>query len=100
MTAPQEIVDRQKFKEVLERATKKTAALRAAVPDWPILDQIEPQLDFMRDCLDAGRIPTVDEKKSITLGPLAVRNIEDGNPEYADWLKELAFAFRRLEALP
>jgi len=100
VTAPQEIVSRATFKEVLDRTAQKTAALRAAVPDWPILDQIDAQLDFMRDCFDAGRTPTDDEKKSITLGPLAVRNIEDGNPEYADWLKELAYAFRRLEALP
>ena len=96
----QDIVAKATFGQILERAEKKTASLRAAVPDWGVLDSIEPQLELMRECLDSGRLPSKDEQKSITLGPLAVRNVEDGNPEYADWLKELDYAFRRFEALP
>ena len=49
----------------------------------------------MDRCTKGGRTPTEEEAERITLGAIAVRNLEEEDPEYADWLKELAYAFRK-----
>ena len=45
-------------------------------------------------------MPSDDEKARVDVGPIAVKNFEDSDEEYADWLKELDYAFHRLEQLP
>ncbi|NLE85158.1 MAG: hypothetical protein GX607_02050 [Myxococcales bacterium] len=78
---------------LLEDARRRTDEKLAFDPDRTMLKVIRAQLDFMEQCTKGGRNPTKDETDRITLGPIAVKNLEEEDPEYADWLKELDYTF-------
>ncbi|MBZ5715390.1 immunity protein Tsi6 family protein [Nannocystis pusilla] len=92
------ILSRDAFAEVLAEARRRTRALDPS--RWPLLQQIEAQLQFIAKQTRNGRVPHEDDRRHTTLGPLAARNLEDIDPEYADQLEELDYTFRRYPQLP
>ncbi|WAS96592.1 immunity protein Tsi6 family protein [Nannocystis punicea] len=92
------ILSRDAFAEVLAEARRRTRALDPS--RWPLLRQIEAQLEFIAEQTKHGRVPHEDERLRTTLGPLAARNLEEVDPEYADQLEEIDYTFRRYPQLP
>lgn len=91
------ITSRDAFAEVLGEATART---RAYDPSrWPVLRQIEGQLEFMARETARGRVPHPDDRGRTHLGPLAARDFAELDPEYADWLAELDYTFARYHVL-
>ncbi|MCY0995339.1 DUF4123 domain-containing protein [Nannocystis sp. ILAH1] len=91
------ITSRDAFAEVLAEARART---RAYDPSrWPALRQIEGQLEFMARETARGRVPHPDDRGRTNLGPLAVRDFAELDPEYADWLAELDYTFARYHVL-
>lgn len=91
------ITSRDAFAEVLAEARART---RAYDPSrWPVLRQIEGQLEFMARETARGRVPHQDDRGRTNLGPLAVRDFAELDPEYADWLEELDYTFARYHVL-
>ncbi len=52
------------------------------------------QLDAMRAEVAAGEVMTVEQRNSLTLGVIAVREFEADDPEYCDVLCDAVFRFR------
>jgi hypothetical protein len=84
----------------LGKARQKTAEALALDPSWPFAISIQKQLDFMDACVAGGRTPTAEEGSRITLGVMAVRNLEESAPDFATLLTELDYGFRNWDYLP
>ena len=54
----------------------------------------------MQQCVAGNRSPLPDEIERVDVGPIAVRNFEESDAEYASWLQELDYAFRNWKRLP
>lgn len=92
------ILSRDAFAEVLGEARLRTRALDPL--RLPLLRQIEAQLEFIAEKTQKGRVPHEDDRNRTTLGPLAARNLEQVDPEFADQLEELDYTFCRYHQLP
>lgn len=92
------ILSRDAFAEALAEARRRTRALDPS--RWQLLRQLEAQLEFIAEKTENGRVPHEDDRLCTTLGPLAARNLEDIDPEYADQLEEIDYTFRRYPQLP
>ncbi|MDC0716687.1 immunity protein Tsi6 family protein [Nannocystis bainbridge] len=92
------ILSRDAFAQVLVEARRRTRTLDPS--RWPLLGQIEAQLQFIAEQTKQGRVPHEEDRMRTTLGPLAARNLEDIDPEYADQLEEIDYTFRRYPQLP
>lgn len=77
---------------MLEEARLKTQEALAVDPTWSMTNTIQAQLDFMESCVANGRSPTPEEASRISLGVIAVRNLDDSYPEYSSLLKKLSYA--------
>jgi hypothetical protein len=53
----------------------------------------------MSACLDSGRKPTDEQAASVNVGLMAVRELDDADPDLADALKWLDYAFKRWDQL-
>lgn len=100
MAKPLLINSRKDFDTILLEAFRRTRKIADADPLWELPKRIRAQIDFLANAVKGGRVPTAEEKSQIELGPIAVRNFEEGDPHYADLLKELDYAFSRWEELP
>ncbi len=100
MVKPLLITTKAVFQVILRDALARTAEIAKIDPSWDLPAAVRAQLDFMQKATQGNRVPTDDEKARVDVGPLAVRNFEDSDEEYATWLKELDYAFRRFEQLP
>jgi len=94
------ITSKSKFAEVLHTCLAKARQHVAAAPDDPFAKSILAQLEFMARCVAENRAPSAADLERINVGVIAVRTLEDTEPEYASLLSELEYAFRRLSALP
>lgn len=92
------ITSRDAFAEVLAEARAHTRALDPS--RWPALQSVAAQLEFMAQATARGRVPHPDDCARISLGPLAVREFAELDPEYADALAELDYTFARYPLLP
>ncbi len=77
---------------MLSEAQRKTDNIVAAT-GWDIAVSIKAQLDFIANCVNTNTRPTEEEASRINIGQLAMRNLEESDPQYADWLMELSYAF-------
>lgn len=83
----------------VDAALKMTEARLARLPAGSVRDMlasIRNQLRFMRETIDSGRSPTADEKNRLTLGVIAVRELETNDPDYADAITLAVFDFKQL----
>lgn len=92
------ILSRDAFAEVLAEARARTASKHPDV--WPLMHQVAAQLDFMARATKDGRVPPEAERTSVSLGPVAARELAEADPDYADSLGELDYTFRRYPLLP
>lgn len=92
------ILSRDAFTQALGEAQRRTRQLDPA--RWPLLQQVAGQLDFMALATADGRVPHEDERGRTILGPLAARNLEQHDPDFADQLEELDYTFHRYSLLP
>lgn len=94
-----EIDDRRHFQERLEAALETLAILNDASPDFELLQVLEAQLQFMHECVADGGSPRRADQDRITLGALAVRNLDESAPELSSELSRLDYAFRHWDSL-
>ena len=87
---------------MLASAKFRTMEKLAFDPNRGMLKVILTQIEFIENCVQNGaRIPTVDESAQITIGAIAVKNLQEEDQEYATWLSEISYAFRKnLKYLP
>ncbi len=92
------IRDRAGFFVALDRAIADSRRLGGAPPGLAPLESILYQLERMQLWTRNGRQPTKDERRSITMGQLVVRELEpaatDELEEYMKVLYELTFYFQ------
>src|ERR1051326_9214221 len=71
-----EINSRDDFFRLIDEARAITGGMLKAQPrNWTI-ESIDTQLDAMKRWTAGGRVPTQDERKSIKIGLLAVRELD------------------------
>jgi hypothetical protein len=99
MVAPALITTRADFAEHLRGALRRLAEVTGS-SGYEVSGAIAQQLENMQSAIIEGRMPTEDEKAKITVGPLAVRNLDETDWELSRVLQELDYAFRRYELLP
>jgi hypothetical protein len=93
------INSREDFHRILACAIDRTRQLTETCRTFTLLQVIGAQLDFMRSLTIADGPISEQDRNRVDVGVIAVRNFEDSDPEFADWLKELNYAFRRWENL-
>ncbi len=90
--------NRKDFFDCLEQTRIEAEALAARVPGFPPYRSIAAQLAAMQSMTANGRTPTEDERDSITIGLLAVRELEPTDDpvlgDFIDRLHELNGYFR------
>ena len=92
------ILSRDAFAEVLAETRADTDRLGPA--SLPQLRVVAAQLAFMAEATHRGRVPSPAERARTSLGPIAVREFETTDPDYADRLEELDYTFQRYPQLP
>lgn len=89
---------RADFFVTLDLALRQASELLARSPHDGAVGSIRAQLEAMRRWTDAGREPTREERRSLTIGPLLVRELEpaptDELAEWVDRVREVAGHFR------
>lgn len=93
------IASHSQLKAILDKAVVHTDKLAALDPTFRLPAMIRPQLDFISQFLKENRVPAAEERARVNIGVLAVRNFDDTDPEYANWLKALNYAFKNWEQL-
>lgn len=96
---PPLIDSKSKFREVLEGTLAKARQHVAAEPNDPFQKSILGQLEFMARKVAESQPASASELEKLNLGVIAVRTLEDTEPEYASMLSELEYAFRRWPTL-
>lgn len=96
---PPLIDSKSKFREVLHAALAKAQQHAAAEPSDPFQKSILAQLEFMSRSATENRAASASELEKLNLGVIAVRTLEDTEPEYASTLSELEYAFKRWPTL-
>ncbi|MBX3184466.1 MAG: hypothetical protein KIT72_02330 [Polyangiaceae bacterium] len=94
MPQPNLIQSKLTWRFMLQDAKKRTEQMLKVDPDWQLAKVISRQLEFMEECTRGERSPTPEEAGRITIGPIGAKNFEESDPEYAQWLGELEYAFR------
>ena len=97
---PPLFTSKSKLAEGLAQALPKAKASLGKTPDDVFQKSILAQLEFMARCIAENRTPSPDDLNRFNLGVIAVRTVEDTDPDYAALLSELEYAFRRLKTLP
>jgi Tsi6 len=97
---PPVIASKSEFAAAVEEALLKAKAHVVRNPNDPFQKSILAQLEFMARSLAEKQRPSSEDFNRINLGVIAVRTLEDTDPDYAALLSELEYAFRRLEMLP
>jgi hypothetical protein len=93
------IQSKSSWQSVLQRALKQTEEFQRLDPSWSLMKTVRTQLEFMQSRTENGRAPTSEESMSTTIGPIAAKNFETTQPEYAEWLMELDYWFRRWDSM-
>jgi len=100
MTAPLLTTSRTVFRIIFDDAWDRTEKLAQLDPQWPLPQQIRRELEFMKQCIARPGGPTEQDAARVDIGVLAVRNFDENDPEYSNWLQELDYAFKRWHDLP
>jgi Tsi6 len=95
MVKPLIIQSKLQWRMMLDDAIVRTDEKLALDPNREMLKSIREQLRFMKQSTVGDRSPTPEEAEQVTIGPMAAKNLEEEDAEYATWLKELDYAFRK-----
>ena len=93
------IENHSELKAILRKAVIHTDELGTLAPSFDLPRIIRPQLDFISQFLKEDRVPASEESARINIGVLAIRNFDESDPEYANRLKALDYAFKNWEQL-
>jgi Tsi6 len=84
------LTTRDDFFEVLEATLAEARQLAAKTPGFPPYQAIAEQLEAMQSFTAGGRTPTDRERDSISVGLIAVRELDpELGPEMADFIDRL-----------
>jgi hypothetical protein len=92
-------VSRAEVGKLVDQAMTMTEQRLADAPAGSVhnmYSSIRNQLRFMRETVDGGGSPTIDEKNRLTLGVIAVREFETSDPDYCDAITLAVFNFKKL----
>jgi hypothetical protein len=98
------VTDRAAFFDQLDLAIAKTKTLIAQNPTWEMLQSFARQLEAMKQWSANGRKPSFDERRTITMGRTAQREIQGTNDlEWYDYMQQITeldsyFKFWRSDA--
>lgn len=86
----QHVKSRAGFFVTVDEVRQQTLALMESHPRAPYLDSILIQLDSIKRWTEGGREPTGEERKSLTIGSMLVREFEPAQTdELAGWIERL-----------
>jgi hypothetical protein len=92
------VTSRNEFFNKLDIAISKTRTHIQHEPNWELLGSISRQLDAIKAWTKNDRKPTFDERKSITMGRMAGRELQDTTDyewyDYKELIGELAYYFK------
>lgn len=81
---------RQEFFEVLEETRTEAERLAASAPGFRAFEVILEQLEAMQGWTAGGRAPTDEERESINIGLIAVRDLDpEPDAAMADFIQRL-----------
>jgi hypothetical protein len=83
---------------VLDLAKKMTEEKLHDVPSSSIYLHALAQIDFIKRVLMQGRAPTQEERDFIDIGLMAIKELDDTEPEFSGVLCELSYQFKKLPA--
>lgn len=84
---------------LVDTATQMTDARLATAPPGPMhnmFSSIRNQLRYMRETIDAGRKPAIEDLNRLTLHVIAVREFETSDEAYCSALTKAAYHFKQL----
>jgi len=84
---------------LVEQALAMTEERLGRLPAGSVHDMfssIRNQLEFMHRTADAGSVPSVAERNSLSLGVIAVREFEITDAAYCDAICDAVYAFEKL----
>jgi hypothetical protein len=94
MSRPADIQSRAQFLSLLDSTKRRVENELEIDPQRRLMKIIQAQLEFMAECTKGGaRNPTDEEAARVDVGPLAVKTLEEEDPEFCHWLCELDYAF-------
>lgn len=82
------------LKEVYRLATEMTVERLNESPNYDLYIEINRQLGLMKDNILNQIEPTEEEKMNISIGLLAVRELEEVDTEYSDVLSKLSYLYK------
>ncbi|MCB9596654.1 MAG: hypothetical protein H6719_28275 [Sandaracinaceae bacterium] len=88
------IQNRDDFFRVLAEELVRAQRFEAEVPGLPLFSSLRRQLEAITQWTADGRQPTKDERRSIQMGPLIVREL---NPAPTDELEDFGSRIQELE---
>jgi hypothetical protein len=94
------IQNRRDFTRILQDAINRTERIQKVDPAWALPSTILKQLQFVAECIAKRRSPTATEMGKISLGQIAVKNLEESDPDYAEMLMAIDNRFGEFERLP
>jgi hypothetical protein len=84
----------------IERALELTAVRLREDPDYAVYRTARAELEAMRRTLVASGAPDRQLQQDLSIGWLAIRELEGSDPEYEQALKRAAYAYRQLPERP
>jgi hypothetical protein len=82
------IKSRDEFQSTLAATTAEMDGLAASQPDYPVWGNLKRQLHAMTEWSAAGD-PTPEQREMISIGLIAVRELEPPPPEMEDLVRRL-----------
>jgi hypothetical protein len=95
-----EINSRADYHRVLSEALDTTQRILAKQPNYAVMQRIHTKLDAMKRWTENGREPTKSERKSVDVGLLAARELENAKGELAALVDKLYCLNNYFEAWP
>jgi hypothetical protein len=83
------VKSRADFFKVLDDALQETKRIAGPSATWPPIESILDQLDAMKRWTANGRDPTKDERRSISIGLIASRELQGVPDDLYDYVQKL-----------
>jgi hypothetical protein len=84
---------------LIEEGLRMVRHRRQASPGFSIYRSIQRQLEYLKETVDAGQVPTEEKRSSLTLGVYAAREFEASDPDFADVLFKVNYLANRMSPL-
>ena len=88
--------DLKELKKLVDAAMKDTDDRLRSYPDYGPYLNAKEQLQFITLKIDNVKLINQGDKDSINIGIMAVKSLEDTEPEYARLLMKISTRFKRL----